>query len=108
CLSVCLCVCSVVCVCLSGCVCVCLCVCVYLSGCVCVCVCVCMGVYVCMFVCVCLCVLNLSLSAVCRDHYNTEYESKLRDELEHIRLQTCQEMECLQRASKEMYERENR
>ena len=36
-----------------------------------------------------------------------EYESKLRDELEHIRLKTDQEMESLQRASKEMYEREN-
>ncbi|XP_031414086.1 progesterone-induced-blocking factor 1 [Clupea harengus] len=43
-----------------------------------------------------------------RDHYKTEYESKLRDELEHIRLKTGQEMEGLQRASKEMYERENR
>ena len=103
------------CVCLSGCVCVCLCVCLSVCVCVyiclgvCVCVlCVCMGVYVCMFVCVCLSVLNLSLSAVCRDHYKTEYESKLRDELEHIRLKTGQEMEGLQRASKEMYERENR
>ena len=43
-----------------------------------------------------------------RDHFKTEYESKLRDELEHIRLKTGQEMEGLQRASKEMYERENR
>ncbi|KAI4889464.1 hypothetical protein NFI96_011637, partial [Prochilodus magdalenae] len=43
-----------------------------------------------------------------RDHYKTEYENKLRDELEHIRMKTSHEIECLQRASKEMYERENR
>ncbi|XP_048090404.1 progesterone-induced-blocking factor 1 isoform X1 [Alosa alosa] len=43
-----------------------------------------------------------------RDHYKSEYESKLRDELENIRLKTSQEMESLQRTSKEMYERENR
>ncbi|KAL2087881.1 hypothetical protein ACEWY4_016709 [Coilia grayii] len=43
-----------------------------------------------------------------RDLYKSEYEGKLRDELEHIRLKTGQEMEGLQRASKEMYERENR
>uniref|UniRef100_A0A671MVN8 Progesterone-induced-blocking factor 1-like n=1 Tax=Sinocyclocheilus anshuiensis TaxID=1608454 RepID=A0A671MVN8_9TELE len=43
-----------------------------------------------------------------RDHYKTEYENKLRDELEHIRTKTSHEIESLQRASKEMYERENR
>uniref|UniRef100_A0A8B9KUG9 Progesterone immunomodulatory binding factor 1 n=1 Tax=Astyanax mexicanus TaxID=7994 RepID=A0A8B9KUG9_ASTMX len=43
-----------------------------------------------------------------RDHYKTEYENKLRDELEHIRLKTSHEIESLQCASREMYERENR
>ncbi|XP_028911376.1 progesterone-induced-blocking factor 1 isoform X1 [Ornithorhynchus anatinus] len=43
-----------------------------------------------------------------RDHYKTEYESKLRDELEQIRLKTNQEIEKLRSTSKEMYERENR
>uniref|UniRef100_A0A673HZG3 Progesterone immunomodulatory binding factor 1 n=1 Tax=Sinocyclocheilus rhinocerous TaxID=307959 RepID=A0A673HZG3_9TELE len=43
-----------------------------------------------------------------RDHYKTEYENKLRDELEHIRTKTSHEIESLQRASKETYERENR
>lgn len=43
-----------------------------------------------------------------RDHYKTEYENKLRDELEHLRMKTSHEIESLQRASKEMYERENR
>ncbi|KAM4700053.1 progesterone-induced-blocking factor 1 [Discoglossus pictus] len=43
-----------------------------------------------------------------RDHYKTEYENKLRDELEQIKLKTNQEIEQLRGASKEMYERENR
>ncbi|XP_006864380.1 PREDICTED: progesterone-induced-blocking factor 1 [Chrysochloris asiatica] len=43
-----------------------------------------------------------------RDHYKTEYENKLRDELEQIRLKTNQEIEQLRSASREMYERENR
>ncbi|NXG66359.1 PIBF1 factor, partial [Hemiprocne comata] len=43
-----------------------------------------------------------------RDHYKTEYEMKLQEELEHIRLKTNQEIEQLRSASKEMYERENR
>nr|AAI68485.1 Unknown (protein for MGC:172846) [Xenopus tropicalis] len=43
-----------------------------------------------------------------RDHYKTEYENKLRDELEQIRMKTNQEIEQLRGASKEMYERENR
>ncbi|EMP36807.1 Progesterone-induced-blocking factor 1 [Chelonia mydas] len=42
------------------------------------------------------------------DHYKTEYENKLRDELEQIRLKTNQEIEQLRSTSKEMYERENR
>uniref|UniRef100_A0A8C7ZFU2 Progesterone immunomodulatory binding factor 1 n=1 Tax=Oryzias sinensis TaxID=183150 RepID=A0A8C7ZFU2_9TELE len=43
-----------------------------------------------------------------RDHYKSEYENKLREELENIRLKTSQEIENLQRTSREMYERENR
>ncbi|XP_056628479.1 progesterone-induced-blocking factor 1 [Triplophysa dalaica] len=43
-----------------------------------------------------------------RDHYKTDYENKLRDELERIRVKTSHEIESLQKASKEMYERENR
>ncbi|TRZ01525.1 hypothetical protein DNTS_005209, partial [Danionella cerebrum] len=43
-----------------------------------------------------------------RDHYKTEYENKLREELERIAMKTSHEIESLQRASKEMYERENR
>ncbi|XP_033835900.1 progesterone-induced-blocking factor 1 isoform X1 [Periophthalmus magnuspinnatus] len=43
-----------------------------------------------------------------RDHYKSEYEAKLREELENIRLKTGQEIDSLQRASREMYERENR
>ncbi|KAJ8003377.1 hypothetical protein DPEC_G00147700 [Dallia pectoralis] len=43
-----------------------------------------------------------------RDHYKTEYENKLREELENISLKTSQEIDSLQRTSKEMYERENR
>lgn len=43
-----------------------------------------------------------------RDHYKTEYENKLHDELEQIKLKTNLEIEQLQSASREMYERENR
>ncbi|KAM7385437.1 hypothetical protein PAMP_001520 [Pampus punctatissimus] len=43
-----------------------------------------------------------------RDHYKLEYETKLREELENIRLKTSQEIDNLQRTSREMYERENR
>lgn len=43
-----------------------------------------------------------------RDHYKSEYERKLREELENIRLKTSQEIDNLQRTSREMYERENR
>lgn len=44
----------------------------------------------------------------CRDLYKSEYEAKLRDELENIRLKSGQEIDNLQRTSREMYERENR
>ncbi|KAJ3590573.1 hypothetical protein NHX12_008523 [Muraenolepis orangiensis] len=43
-----------------------------------------------------------------RDQYKSEYEAKLREELESIRLKTGQEIDHLQRASRGMYERENR
>nr|KAF6460848.1 progesterone immunomodulatory binding factor 1 [Molossus molossus] len=43
-----------------------------------------------------------------RDHYKTEYENKLHDELEQIKLKTNQEIDQLRNASREMYERENR
>lgn len=43
-----------------------------------------------------------------RDHYKTEYENKLHDELEQIKLKTNLEIEQLRSASREMYERENR
>ncbi|MBN3308178.1 PIBF1 factor, partial [Amia calva] len=52
--------------------------------------------------------LFLGLFLFCRDHYKTEYENKLRDEIEQIRMKTNQEIESLRRTSKEMYERENR
>lgn len=37
-----------------------------------------------------------------------EYESKLRDELEMIRVRTNTEIDRLKTSTKEMYERENR
>ncbi|KAK7878927.1 hypothetical protein WMY93_034227 [Mugilogobius chulae] len=43
-----------------------------------------------------------------RDLYKSEYETRLREELDNIRLKTGQEIDSLQRASREMYERENR
>ncbi|XP_068597550.1 progesterone-induced-blocking factor 1 [Brachionichthys hirsutus] len=43
-----------------------------------------------------------------RDHYKLEYETKLREELENIRQKTSQEIDNLQRTSREVYERENR
>ncbi|ETE57408.1 Progesterone-induced-blocking factor 1, partial [Ophiophagus hannah] len=42
------------------------------------------------------------------DHYKTEYENKLHEELEQLRQKTSQEIEQLRTATKEMYERENR
>lgn len=50
----------------------------------------------------------LPTSVKCRDHYKSEYETKLKEELENIRLKTSQEIDNLQRTSREMYERENR
>ncbi|NWT21128.1 PIBF1 factor, partial [Vireo altiloquus] len=41
-------------------------------------------------------------------HYKAEYEKKLHEELEQIRLKTNQEIDQLRSTSKEMYERENR
>ncbi|NXM83186.1 PIBF1 factor, partial [Oenanthe oenanthe] len=41
-------------------------------------------------------------------HYKAEYEKRLHEELEQIRLKTNQEIEQLRSTSKEMYERENR
>uniref|UniRef100_A0A8K9WXJ6 Progesterone immunomodulatory binding factor 1 n=1 Tax=Oncorhynchus mykiss TaxID=8022 RepID=A0A8K9WXJ6_ONCMY len=41
-----------------------------------------------------------------RDHYKTEYENKLAEELENIRLKTSQEIDSLQRTSKEIDVRE--
>ncbi|NXB10303.1 PIBF1 factor, partial [Cnemophilus loriae] len=49
-----------------------------------------------------------SLLPVDRDHYKAEYEKRLHEELEQIRLKTNQEIEQLRSTSKEMYERENR
>ncbi|XP_058040876.1 progesterone-induced-blocking factor 1 [Ahaetulla prasina] len=43
-----------------------------------------------------------------RDHYKTEYENKLHEELEQLRQKTSQEIDQLRTATKEMYERENR
>ena len=43
-----------------------------------------------------------------RDSYKTEYENKLREELEQIRMRTNAEIDRLKSSSKEMYERENR
>ncbi|NXP30797.1 PIBF1 factor, partial [Leiothrix lutea] len=42
------------------------------------------------------------------DHHKAEYEKRLHEELEQIRLKTNQEIEQLRSTSKEMYERENR
>ncbi|NXY29420.1 PIBF1 factor, partial [Pomatorhinus ruficollis] len=41
-------------------------------------------------------------------HHKAEYEKRLHEELEQIRLKTNQEIEQLRSTSKEMYERENR
>ncbi|NXC84434.1 PIBF1 factor, partial [Cercotrichas coryphoeus] len=53
-------------------------------------------------------VIVYSLLSVDRDHYKAEYEKRLHEELEQIRLKTNQEIEQLRSTSKEMYERENR
>lgn len=46
--------------------------------------------------------------AASRDQYKSEYENKLTDEVESIRIKTNVEVDNLQRSYKEMYERENR
>lgn len=51
---------------------------------------------------------STNVSLCYRDRYKSEYETKLREELENIRLKTRQEIDNLQRTSREMYERENR
>ena len=43
-----------------------------------------------------------------REQYKSEYENKLREELEQIRVRTNSEIDRLRTNSKEMYERENR
>ena len=43
-----------------------------------------------------------------RDQYKTEYETKLREEMEVIRTRTNAEIDRLKSSTKEMYERENR
>ncbi|XP_033743341.1 progesterone-induced-blocking factor 1-like [Pecten maximus] len=43
-----------------------------------------------------------------RDQYKTEYENKLKDELEQIRTRTNAEIDRLRTSTREMYERENR
>lgn len=43
-----------------------------------------------------------------REQYKSEYENKLREELEQIRVRTNSEIDRLRTSSKEMYERENR
>lgn len=49
------------------------------------------------------------VDVVCiRDQYKTEYENKLKDELEQIRTRTNAEIDRLRTSTREMYERENR
>ena len=43
-----------------------------------------------------------------RDRYKLEYEAKLREELERIRLSNSTEMDRIKSSTKEMYEKENR
>lgn len=43
-----------------------------------------------------------------RDQYKTEYENKLKEELEQIRTKTNSEIDRLRTSTREMYERENR
>lgn len=53
-------------------------------------------------------VIKLCVMQTFRDQYKTEYENKLREELEQIRLKTNGEIDRLRTSTKEMYERENR
>ncbi|NXQ76647.1 PIBF1 factor, partial [Quiscalus mexicanus] len=50
----------------------------------------------------------LSVDRFFNYHYKAEYEKRLHEELEQIRLKTNQEIDQLRSTSKEMYERENR
>ena len=43
-----------------------------------------------------------------RDKYRSDYEEKLRNELEQIRIRTDAEIDRLKTSTREMYERENR
>ena len=43
-----------------------------------------------------------------RDQYKSDYENKLREELEQIRVRTNSEIDRLRTSTREMYERENR
>lgn len=43
-----------------------------------------------------------------RDQYRSEYETRLKEELESIRVRTNAEIDRLKSSTKEMYERENR
>ena len=43
-----------------------------------------------------------------RDQYKSEYEMRLREELEGIRVRTNTEIDRLKTSTKEMFERENR
>ena len=43
-----------------------------------------------------------------RDQYKCEYENKLKEELEQIRVRTNGEIDRLRTSTREMYERENR
>ena len=45
---------------------------------------------------------------VSRDKYRSDYEEKLRNELEQIRIRTDAEIDRLKTSTREMYERENR
>ena len=49
-----------------------------------------------------------NFTLLCRDQYKSEYENKLREELEQIRIRTNAEIDRLRTSTKEMYERENR
>lgn len=56
----------------------------------------------------CCFILWYNFTLLCRDQYKSEYENKLREELEQIRIRTNAEIDRLRTSTKEMYERENR
>ena len=53
-------------------------------------------------------IFHLIFGPLFSDAYKSEYESKLREELEQIRARTNSEIDRLKSSSKEMYERDNR